>query len=392
MGRAIRSPKLMVSLLAYCITSSSAIAQIASQAPIRGELLQNPEQTGSFSPDELIAKATDGTITRALLRQLFSPACSVEVYRLQYETVGGAGEPTTASAALMMPNGSDMQCQGPRPLILYAHGQKNLQPFDIADLSTSSNYEGLLLAIASVAHGYIAVAPNYAGYDTSSLPYHPYLNADQQSADMIDALEAARIALAAMQIAQNGQLFITGYSEGGYVALATDRAMQAAGIPVTASAPMSGPYALSAFGDAAFLGEVEAGAPEQFLMLASSYQHAYGNLSPADVIEPKYAGSIGSLPTKVGISALTAEGLLPTDGAIFSSTPPTPELASITPATSPASLARVFARGFGTDYLISNAYRLSYLQDEAAAPDGGFPNTTTAQPPATPGNALELTP
>jgi hypothetical protein len=45
------------------------------------------------------------------------------------------------------------------------------------------------------AEGYIVVAPNYVGYDTSTLGYHPYLNADQQSKDMIDALTAARSAL-----------------------------------------------------------------------------------------------------------------------------------------------------------------------------------------------------
>ena len=36
--------------------------------------------------------------------------------------------------------------------------------------------------------------------------------------------------------------------------MATHRAMQAAGMTVTASAPMSGPYALSAFVDAVFRG------------------------------------------------------------------------------------------------------------------------------------------
>ena len=42
--------------------------------------------------------------------------------------------------------------------------------------------------------------------------------------------------------------------------MATHRAMQAAGMPVTASAPMSGPYALSAFGDAIYYGNVNLGA------------------------------------------------------------------------------------------------------------------------------------
>lgn len=392
MGRAIQSPLLIIALLACCADSGYALAQNAS-TPLRGQLLQSsPQLVGSFSADDLIAKVTDGSISQSLLRHLFSPVCSVDVYHLEYQTVGGAGEPATASAALMIPVGADAQCEDPHPIILYAHGTQGSQSFDISNLSTSASFEGLLLAIAGATHGYIVVAPNYAGYDTSSLSYHPYLNGDQQAADMMDSLVAARTALAALQTAQNGQLFISGYSEGGYVALATQRAMQAAGISVTASAPMSGPYALSASGDAAFLGQVEADATEQFLLLASSYQHAYGNLyvTPTDMLEPRYAPSIGSLPTKVGTSILVAEGVLPSSGAVFSSTPPTPQLASITPAKTPSSLAAVFAKGFGTDYLISNAYRLSYLEDQAAAPDGGFPNTTTAEPPATPTNGLRI--
>jgi len=59
----------------------------------------------------------------------------------------------------------------------------------------SSNTEGALIAAMFAAHGYIVVAPNYAGYDTSSLSYHPFLNGEQQSKEHDDALTAARTAL-----------------------------------------------------------------------------------------------------------------------------------------------------------------------------------------------------
>jgi thioesterase domain-containing protein len=58
---------------------------------------------------------------------------------------------------------------------------------------------------------------------------------------MIDALKAARTALplASFTLTENsGQLFITGYSQGCYVAMATHRAMQAAGMRVDAAVPM----------------------------------------------------------------------------------------------------------------------------------------------------------
>ena len=95
-------------------------------------------------------------------------------------------------------------------------------------------------------------------------------------------------------VSDNGQLFITGYSQGGYVAMATHLAMQAAGMTVTASAPLSGPYALAAFVDAEFEGEVSGGAPIAATMLLTAYQNSYGNIytSTSEVYSPQYLSLI----------------------------------------------------------------------------------------------------
>jgi hypothetical protein len=360
-------------------------------APTRGQLLNNPPPIlASYSTSVLLSKLGNDALGKELLQLTFSPTCSVNVYQLQYQTVGGAGEAATASGALMVPTGSDPSCQGPRPIVIYAHGTNLLKTYNIADLTNSANSEGLLLAAVFAAKGYIVVAPNYAGYDSSSLAYHPYLNADQQSKDMIDSLAAAHTALTTAMVTDNGKLFVTGYSQGGFVAMATHRAMQAAGTAVTAAAPMSGPYALSAFGDAIFMGQVDLSAPANFDLVATSYQHAYGNIysNPTDVFEPAYAAGIDALlPSATDVNTLYHEGKIP-QNALFSSTPPSPAYVSITPATTPANLAPSFALGFGTGNLVTNAYRLAYLQDAAAAPDGGFPTTTTDVPPTAPANTV----
>ena len=236
------------------------------------------------------------------------------------------------------------------------------------------------------------VAPNYAGYDTSDLAYHPYLVADQQSKEMIDVLKAARSALpiSSSKAADSGKLFITGYSQGGFVAMAAHKAMQAAGMAVTAAAPMSGPYALAAFGDAIVMGQVNSSGTVNFTLLTEGYQHAYGNIytNTTDVFEAQYAPNIASLlPSTTSVPALVAAGNLPSS-ALFSSVPPAPEFASITPATQPAALATVFAEGFGTPDLVNNTYRLNYLRDAQAAPDGGFPTVSTGVPATAPTNTL----
>ena len=366
----------------------------SGSGPERGQLLSNPPaKVGSYAASDLLPLLGASTPGKELLQLAYTPICIVNVYHFEYETVGAQGEPATATGALMVPSGVNSQCSGPRPIVLYAHGTTTDRNYDIASFATSGNDEGLLLATVFAAQGYIVIAPNYAGYDTSSLDYHPYLDADQQSKDMIDALTAARSALPVLLsplVSDDHKLFVTGYSQGGFVAMATHRALQAAGMPVTASAPMSGPYALAAFADAVFLGDVNGGAVINFVLTAESYQHAYGNLyaAPTDIFAPQYASGIDSLlPSTALRSTLYAEGKLP-QNALFSSTPPAPQYASITPSTMPANLAPVFALGFGPSYLVNNTYRLAYLQDEAANPDGGFPDTTTGLPAAAPASAL----
>jgi hypothetical protein len=73
---------------------------------------------------------------------------------------------------------------------------------------------------------------------------------------------------------------------------------------------------------------------------------------------------------------------------LFSSTPPAPEFRALTPATSPAALAPIFAEGFGSPNLVTNTYRLSFLRDAQAAPDGGFPSVSTGVPAVSPTNTL----
>jgi hypothetical protein len=366
---------------------SGASGPAASAPPARGTLLQTPPELLSTFTISALLTELELPVNALLLSVSSAPLCDIVFYHIQYATVGGAGEATTASAVLMIPTGLGANCSGDRPIVLYAHGTTTDRDFTMSNLQ---NAETISLAALFGSQGYVVVAPNYAGYDTSTLPYHPYLIADQQSKDMIDALTAARTALplaSLTTVKDNGQLFITGYSQGGYVAMATHRAMQAAGMHVTASAPMSGPYALAAFVDAVFYGEVNGDAPVSSVLLLDAYQTVYGNIyaNATDVFEPQYATGIQTLlPSATPRSQLYAQGKLP-EYALFSLTPPAPQFASMTPPTAPANLAEVFALGFGAGNLLQNSYRLSYLQDAQAHPDGGYPTVTTGVAAAAPG-------
>ncbi len=328
--------------------------------------------------------------------------CGVDIWSMRYTTVGGAGEPTMASGAVMVPTGG-AGCTGPRPTIVYARSASMQRNINIADLDQNYLGEPELLAALFAGQGYITIATNYAGYDASPLPYHPYLNADQQSKDMIDALAASQALLRRVKMAArgNGQLLIAGYSQGGYVAMATHRAMQQSGMTVTASASGAGPYAMGLFGDNVFRGtDFTPGDTFQLPLLITSYQKAYGDLyaTPADFYNPQFAPGIETLLPSVGSpGVLFKTGRLPAK-AVFSRTPPAAPMGSdkvlqqalqaVTPPATGGPADAIGARSFGDPALINNAARASVLLDAMAHPDGatlsaagvGMPSTTAGNP------------
>jgi predicted esterase len=397
-----RLPSLL--LIAQCVLTLAACGgghddedmgePAPAMPPARGSLIEAPPaRTASLTPATIAAAITNQPGADLLLDLIVAPKCGIDIHHVQYNTVDPAGAATTASAALMIPTGSDPLCQGPRPIVLYAHGTAAQRSLNLANITTEDNLEGLLAATVFTTQGYILVAPNYTGYDTSTLSYNPYLNADQEAKDAIDALTAARSALPtsfAPTVSDSGKLFVTGYSQGGHVAMATHKMLQETGATIAASAPMSGPYAVAAFSDAVFFGQVSRTTPLFLTFTATGYEKAYGDVyaSPTDIFEARYATGIESLlPSSVPRTQLFAEGKLPRD-QLFDSTPPDPSFAQFTPATTPANLAPVFAQGFGPDHLVTNAFRLAYLQDAQANPDGGFPNVLDNRPAANPGNGL----
>ena len=390
------SAALGAALLCSCAGSSSPTATVAASTA-HGTLAVNPPfRIASLNAATFQAQLAASSSGAQLLQITGNPSCGVDFYYIKFWTLGGAGETTESSGALMVPTGAAPACSGPRPIVLYAHGTNPLKTLNIADITNTTNTEGALIAAMFAAQGYIVVAPNYAGYDISTLGYHPFLNAQQQSGEMIDILTAARTALPNTLSAatrDSGKLFVTGYSEGGHVAMATQRALEASGAVVTGAAPMSGPYALVTFGDAIFLGSVDIGSTEFSPLLTTSYQKAYENIytTPSDVYSATYANGIETLlPSATPIDTIFSTGLLPETAEFDITTPvvagsPTLTAFLSVPGTAgypvpPNAQTLLFAAGFGSPYLINNSFRVAYAADALMNQDGG--NSYFAQPGA----------
>src|ERR1039457_4236473 len=390
------SAAIAAAVLTAC--GSDSTTSMVATSTMHGTLVENPPfRIASVNAASFAAQLSANTTGAQLLQITGAPTCGVDFYYIKFWTVGAAGETTESSGALMVPTGAAPTCSGPRPIVVYAHGTQTDKTANIADITNPSNTEGALIAAMFAAQGYIVVAPNYAGYDISTLGYHPFLDAAQQSGEMIDTLTAARAALPntlSSATSDSGKLFITGYSEGGHVAMAPQRALEAAGRAVTAAAPMSGPYALEALGDAIFFGSVSLGSTAFAPLITTSYQHAYGNIYSAatDVYNATYATGIDTLlPSATPLATLFANGALP-ETALFDSATPTVTIpgnavlsAELTAALAvPSNPANpdtpLFDLGFGSSYLINNNYRVSYALDAAANPDGAVPTPAAGVP------------
>lgn len=305
----------------------------------------SPPARGSVVSAAVVAPVTAGEIDASTAKsglQALSgaAACGVEVRQVVYNTRDPKGAAATAAAAVMVPTGTSAACSGSRPVLLYAHGTSVDKAKNMADV-LGDGEAGLVMAMYA-AQGFIVVAPNYLGYTGSSLGYHPYLHAESSAVDMIDGLRAAKAHLAAQSgVAQPGaKLFVSGYSQGGHVAMATHKVLErdhAAELPVTASGPMSGPYNLVGFGDAIVGVQVNAGATLFAPMALTSYQLSYGNIyaSVTDVYQAPWAATAENLlPSATPVATLMTQGKLPAD--------PT------------------FTALFGTGGLLTDAFRAGY--------------------------------
>jgi alpha-beta hydrolase superfamily lysophospholipase len=167
-----------------------------------------------------------------------APRYDVINHRLIYYTTDGKGLPIKASGLVSVP----VKAPGaPSPVLSYQHATL------FNDARAPSNHAvASEVAVVLASLGYIVVAADYVGYGVSRGALHPYLLAQPSAAAVLDLLTAAQRWRHQAGIADNGQLFLSGYSQGGYVTLAAHRAMQTTDSPhlrhLVASVAGGGPY------------------------------------------------------------------------------------------------------------------------------------------------------
>jgi len=161
----------------------------------------------------------------------------IKLYSIVYETIDQFGNITLASGSICIPDASEYSF----PIYLFGHGTEIKR-------SSAPSMKGLNVLNRWVAtSGYIFIEPDYLGLGVSEI-LHPYHLKDVTASSMIDMIYASKQFCRQLgTILYNNQLFIAGYSEGGYAVMSAVKEIEENydDIDITISFPMAGAYDLS---------------------------------------------------------------------------------------------------------------------------------------------------
>ncbi len=213
----------------------------------------------------------------------------VDYYRITYNTVDVNGEPTVASGAVAIPVTED--CNN-FPMVVYCHGTVLRQN----DVPSQDNFEGVVTKVFA-STGYIAIAPDYLGLGENP-GIHPYVHDESQATATLDLIRATREFLEEQPVSDNGEVFITGYSQGGHAAMGALKYAEENGqteeLGIVAGAPCSGPYDIAGSQASTLLSDEPYATPGYAIYVLISYNFVYGNIfnQLSDIVEQPYADNV----------------------------------------------------------------------------------------------------
>lgn len=211
------------------------------------------------------------------------PIYSIKVYKIVYQTIDADENPVQASGSVYIPNGANNL-----PLLSAHHGTQTKRS-NVGSVNPFSSPEGILAGTL----GYYGVVPDYIGLGDSQI-LHPYLHAKSSATCVIDFIRAAKKFAAQNNIQLNGQLFLAGYSEGGFVTMAAHKEIQtnySNEFTVTASAPMAGPYDMNLTART-IIGQETYDEPSFLAFLMVSYNDIYGWNKLSEIFQSSYSNIV----------------------------------------------------------------------------------------------------
>lgn len=261
-----------------------ASVNVNALGTISGPALVSHELITSYSKSDLKAVWKEKGVPSVAL----GVKLGVDVYEIIYMVPWLDGSMRKASGIYYVPKTDDAV-----PFMMYGHGTQIEKHREITDKNAQQ-----FLCLAFATDGYAAMFPDYYGIGKGE-GKHLYQHSWSEAQSFIYMLYAVDELNKKLGLKHDGQLFLTGYSQGGHASMAAHKYIEELNDPrfqVTASSPMSGAYDMTGVQEQYMFQEY----PRPFYLpyLLISYQHAYDIMdidnpydvfrAPFDTLFPSY--------------------------------------------------------------------------------------------------------
>jgi predicted esterase len=134
--------------------------------------------------------------------------------------------------------------------------------------------------------GFAAIYPDYIGFGDSNDTVHPYILKKAAARASLDMIKASMNYMESNGVVLNNQLYITGYSEGGYNAMALAQSVESelTSVNLMGIAPMAGPYNIEDLGNIEINASHTMMYPAFLGYLADAYAYYNSDLDLSDIV------------------------------------------------------------------------------------------------------------
>ena len=208
----------------------------------------------------------------------------ISVYTITYNTTY-QGKQIIASGMVAFPDTEEGM-----PMLNFNHGTTSLH----SDAPTVDLLQYSFFSNAASA-GYILVIPDYLGFGSSEDIVHPYYRSDITGQTVVDMLIASKELANLEGYNYNGDVFLSGYSEGGFATMAAHYNIENnnySNINLVASAPAAGGYDITGMLNY-FLSRETYHVPYYIAYVAIGYKTSYNwDISLNTIFNEPYASNI----------------------------------------------------------------------------------------------------
>jgi alpha/beta superfamily hydrolase len=228
-----------------------------------------------------------------------------KAYKIPYKTKDANGNDVNASGVMVVPSALGCDKNTTKKLatmkqlglaaVVDCHGTifANKEAPSV-EMEATSEPAGAAVILSSIS-GFITLQPDYIGFGDSKGHLQEYLIEKSSSSEVVDFIKAAKRFAKENNIKwiANNQMYLTGYSQGGFVALAALEDMEKEKFNLRVAAPMAGPYLLDPIAQGVLSSET-IDVPSFMAATANSYANVY-NKNIKSLIQEPYASKLPTL-------------------------------------------------------------------------------------------------